>query len=232
MPQTASDASSCHLEHADSEPVPALGAAAHGFLPSEQTPSCEAPDELRDVDLAALLQRCARGDRDAFDQLYRLTSRRLSVLAERVLAQSQGAEEAMQESYLKIWRRAGQFDARRGAPMTWMINIVRHQALDMLRRPEHRIRRAEPIGEEPEEHWPASPWRDPASELHIQRALAQVYGAVSTKDCIRQRCLELVYKRGYSLSEAAHALGLPVSTAKTWAARSVAKAKVRFRAAG
>src|SRR3546814_17065408 len=53
------------------------------------------------------------------------------------------AEEALQEAFVKIWRHADSYNPARGRPMTWMINVVRNPALDMLRRADYRAQEAE-----------------------------------------------------------------------------------------
>jgi len=84
--------------------------------------------------LAELLRATAAADQIAFAELYRLTSGRLYAIASRMLANSDTAGEALQESYLRIWTRSGQYDAGKGQPIHWMSGIVRHVCIDLLRR--------------------------------------------------------------------------------------------------
>src|SRR6476619_7290532 len=84
-------------------------------------------------DLARLLARVALGDRQAFEHLYRSTCAYLMAVAWRVLQRRQLAEEVLQDAFVKVWHSAGAYDARLGVPMTWLINIVRHRAIDVRR---------------------------------------------------------------------------------------------------
>ncbi|WP_298693042.1 sigma-70 family RNA polymerase sigma factor [uncultured Sphingomonas sp.] len=83
--------------------------------------------------LSDALNRVASGDRAAFEDVYRRTSAKLFGVCLRILPVRQEAEEALQEAYLSIWRRAGSFDATRGSAMTWLITLTRNRALDRLR---------------------------------------------------------------------------------------------------
>ncbi|WP_454885043.1 sigma-70 family RNA polymerase sigma factor [Sphingomonas oryzagri] len=83
--------------------------------------------------LATALQRVASGDRVAFEEVYRRTSVKLFGVCLRILPVRQEAEEALQEAYLSVWRRAGSFDAARGTAMTWLMTLTRNRAIDRLR---------------------------------------------------------------------------------------------------
>src|ERR1044072_867818 len=84
--------------------------------------------------LQHLLGRCALRDRAAFVELYHATSAHLNGIALRILKNRQWAEEVLQDAFVKVWQHAGDYEASRGAVMTWMINIVRNAALDLHRR--------------------------------------------------------------------------------------------------
>ena len=56
----------------------------------------------------------------------------------RILRIESLAEEALQETYIKIWHKAGSYDSARGAPLTWMISVARYHALDTLRKRQIR----------------------------------------------------------------------------------------------
>lgn len=87
--------------------------------------------------LAGALVRVGHGDRDAFEDVYRRTSAKLFGVCLRFLPTRSDAEEALQEVYCSVWRRASLFDARRGTAMTWLITLARNGAIDQLRRAKH-----------------------------------------------------------------------------------------------
>ena len=88
-------------------------------------------DHVSDNGLVAL---CARGDRDALGALYDRYGRAAYSLARRILKDATLAEDAVQEAFLAIWKQAGRFDARRARPSTWILAVVHHKAIDIVRR--------------------------------------------------------------------------------------------------
>src|ERR1700683_5039348 len=94
--------------------------------------------------LAAALVRIATGDRNALQTVYRLTSAKLFAVCLRILGERSAAEDALQEVYMTVWRKAAQFDAGLASPMTWLIAIERNRAIYLARARGAR-RHAEPI---------------------------------------------------------------------------------------
>jgi RNA polymerase sigma-70 factor (ECF subfamily) len=87
----------------------------------------------QDVTLPGLLQGTAAGDSAAFRALYEKTAPKLFGVVLRILRDRATAEEVLQETYVKIWRRAGDFSPREGQPIAWLAAIARNQAIDRLR---------------------------------------------------------------------------------------------------
>ena len=93
------------------------------------------PDRVTECDsLGPLLEATARGDRQAFARIYQLSSARLFAIALRITRRREAAEDVLQDAYVTIWRKAGQYYPDRGAPMAWMTKIVRSRAIDHLRK--------------------------------------------------------------------------------------------------
>ena len=84
--------------------------------------------------LAGLLARSALGDRPAFAELYRATSSKLFAVSLRIVRERPLAEEALQDSFVSIWKHAGDYAQAKSAPTTWMTAIVRNRSLDIVRR--------------------------------------------------------------------------------------------------
>src|SRR5580698_1464062 len=89
--------------------------------------------ETNAMSLEALLAQVALGSRDAFDALYRSTANRLFGICLRVLAERSEAEDALQEVFTTVWRKATQFDATRASATAWLAMIARNKAIDRLR---------------------------------------------------------------------------------------------------
>ena len=83
---------------------------------------------------ARLLAATAAGDRDAFRRLYARYSAPLFSLALRFVHDTGTAEEALQDTFVKLWRHAGEYDSRKSQPFTWAVTILRRTCLDHLRK--------------------------------------------------------------------------------------------------
>lgn len=81
----------------------------------------------------ALLTRIAKGDREAFEQLYERSSSMLFTLAMRMLGSRDEAADTVQDVLLDIWRKAARYDVSRGTPSAWLIAQTRQRAIDRLR---------------------------------------------------------------------------------------------------
>jgi RNA polymerase sigma-70 factor (ECF subfamily) len=98
-------------------------------------------DRRADVDassasgeLASLLQAVSRGDRAAFAEVYRRTSAKLYGICLRLLGTEAEAQDALQEVYVLVWRKAERFDSAKAGAITWLSVLARNKAIDRLRR--------------------------------------------------------------------------------------------------
>src|SRR3954470_8367281 len=89
---------------------------------------------LTPAELVWLLAAVAKGDEAAFERLYRVTRAKLFGVILRILRRQELAEEVIQETYVKIWNSAGQFNPGRSSPITWMTSIARNRAIDIARK--------------------------------------------------------------------------------------------------
>ncbi len=83
--------------------------------------------------LAASLTAAGRGDRAAFEEIYKRTSAKLFGICLRIFPDRQEAEDALQDAYITIWNRAVTFDPARASPITWLAIVTRNRAIDRLR---------------------------------------------------------------------------------------------------
>ena len=162
-------------------------------------------------DLADLLRSCGRGDQAAFAQLYDATSSRVVGLAVRVVRDPAQAEEVAQEAFLEIWKTSGRFDPAKGSPLGWLLTIVHRKAVDRVRSAEASTRRDTTYHQrnQPVEH-------DSTAEAATASLEAgRVRQALSSLTPVQREALELAYFGGYTHTEVATMLELPVGTAKT-----------------
>ncbi len=172
-------------------------------------------------DLIDLLARVAARDRQAFAALYAASSGKLFGVIVRILGRQPAAEEALQDTYVRIWERAGDFDRARGSAIAWMATIARNRALDEVRRSKSSPTQAFPEGFEPE-----APALDPMDGRERSEALRKLMICLSGLDEERRQVILLAYYRGLSREALAERFKRPVPTIKTWLHRGLAQLRV------
>jgi RNA polymerase sigma-70 factor (ECF subfamily) len=165
--------------------------------------------------LVVLLRRVASHDEAAFAALYRRTSGRLSGVVARILPRENGSADALQDAYLKIWERAGDFDPARGSPMTWMATIARNRALD-------EARRVRPLSWEimPDGFDPPGDSVDPMATRERSEQRGALIDCLRKLDEEKRAILLLAYYHGASRDVLSKRFGRPVPTIKNWLSRS------------
>lgn len=91
------------------------------------------PNAANRARLVAALARTSSGDRSALREVYDLTAGKLFGICLRICRDRDAAEDILQDVYLKIWNRAGRFDATRASPITWLAAIARNTSIDWVR---------------------------------------------------------------------------------------------------
>lgn len=164
--------------------------------------------DLADEDLMQLVQRAEAA---AFEVVYDRHSGAAFSLAYRMCGARQLAEEVVQEAFLSIWRSGARYDRRRGSVRTWILGITHHRAIDVLRRgvvqDRHRAS-DEGLEERFESHE-----RTDAEVARREEAL-EVRGALTVLPDEQRRAIELAYYGGFTQSEIAEMLGVPIGTVK------------------
>lgn len=161
--------------------------------------------------LVGLLRRSARGDEAAFAEFYDRTSARAYGLALRVVRDPAMSEEVTQEAYLEAWRHAGRFDPQLGSPLGWLLTVTHRRAVDRVRASEaSRAREGRyAAGSRPVDY--DATLEQASATLEAQR----VRRALSHLTETQRGAVELAYLGGYTHSEVASLLDIPLGTAKT-----------------
>jgi len=156
-----------------------------------------------EVDLVA---RIARGDRSAFDRLYRAYLPRLARFLQQVTRRPQAIEEVVNDTMLVVWRKAATY-TNESKVSTWIFAIAYRRGLKLLKRFD------EPVADD-EQDAIAS---DEAPEGAVmQRQLREALGAAMAQVSAEQRAvIELTYYHGCAYREIAEIMGCPVDTVKT-----------------
>lgn len=158
----------------------------------------------------ALVALVARYDDAALAELYDRYGRVAFGLALRVLRDHALAEDAVQDSFLAIWRSAASFLPERARARTWILTLVHRRAVDLVRR--ERRRPVAAFGEGVEERV-GSGGSDEATWLSFERE--RIAGALAQLPDPQREALELAYFEGFTQSELAERLGEPLGTIKS-----------------
>jgi RNA polymerase sigma-70 factor (ECF subfamily) len=157
---------------------------------------------------AALLQRLADGDRDgAVAALYDAYGRRIYGLGLLLLHDAGLAEDLVQETFVRLWRSAGRYDARRGTVRTFVFTLARRAAVDLWRR---RGGELPAVLREPEQ-------ADVAGGEAFEHLLLrlEVREALEALSPAHREVLELHYREDLTQRQVAELLGVPLGTVKT-----------------
>jgi len=166
-------------------------------------------------ELTALLGRCARGEDGALAALYETVAPTVLGCLMRILRRRALAEEALQDVFVQVWERAGQFDEHRGRAFAWIVSIARYRAIDILRR--ERADSVDPFvlaesltAEEADGDGP----RFTADDAALERCL-------DTLTEPQRESIRLAYLGGQSHPEIAATLQRPLGSVKSWIRRGL-----------
>lgn len=166
--------------------------------------------------LADTLSRVADGERDALKSLYDATSAKLFGVVLRILHDRNEAEDVLQEVYITVWRKAGEYDATRGSPITWLATIARNRAIDKLRarasRPGAPLDLAAGVAD-------PAPGADRLAEASDDAR--RVHEALGALDPRHAAVIRAAWFEGLSYDTLAEREGVPVGTLKSWVRRGL-----------
>ncbi|MCB1714131.1 MAG: sigma-70 family RNA polymerase sigma factor [Candidatus Competibacteraceae bacterium] len=171
------------------------------------------PPEL----LQKLLRACAQSDHDAFAQLYQQAAPKLFALCRYMLRDDNLAEEALQETFVQIWRDAADYNPHRALAMTWMSVIARHRCLDLLRRRQATLSLDDDLSQLELVDQAAGPL-----ELTAHWSDRQALGRCLKTLTEQQRLsITMAFYRGFSHQQLSAYLAIPIGTVKSWIRRGL-----------
>jgi RNA polymerase sigma-70 factor (ECF subfamily) len=168
-------------------------------------------DEIRSLADEEVMHLVQLGDPRAFELLYDRHGAAAFSLAYRMVGDRAAAEDVSQEAFLSIWRSRLRYQSERGSVRTWVLGVVHHRAIDSLRRSvTHQRRRASAEGIEE---------RQQARELTDVEAARReearnVRSALDSLPEEQSKVIELAYFGGFTHSQIAEMLEMPVGTVK------------------
>ena len=157
-----------------------------------------------------LLSAVARSDLRALEALYERYKSAGYSLAYRIVGERGAAEDVLQDAFLAVWRRAKSFQPERGSVRTWLFSVIHHRAIDRLRASaaSATVVPLEEISDRASEQ--------PAVWQQVWRGLRgeEVREALDRLNPEQKKSIELAYFSGYTQSEIAELMGVPLGTVK------------------
>ena len=161
--------------------------------------------------LEAQLVASGSGDAVAFADLYATVAPRIYGLALRILRDPHQSEEVTQEVFLQLWQTSNRFDPTRGSALSWVMTMAHRRAVDRVRSAEAGRRRDTADAQ----HIGMAPFDQTSAAAHASLEAQTVRAALAVLSPGQRQALELAYFGGYTYSEVARLLQIPLGTAKT-----------------
>lgn len=158
-----------------------------------------------------LLSRTAQGDRAAFAELYDRLAPRVLGLITRLLRDRAQSEEVTQEVFLEVWQNATRYDTARGGALTWVLTMAHRRAVDRVRSAQSS--RDRDTREGIRDFRPEYDSVFESVEIRVEHE--RVKRAMSRLTELQRQAVALAYYGGYSHSEVAEMLSVPIGTVKT-----------------
>lgn len=174
-----------------------------------------------DIQLMALIDRVAQREEAALKALYDLVSGKLYGLAMRVVRHQEWAEDALQDTFLQVWRNAPDYRASLSPPMAWLGLIVRSRSLDVLRRRKAEREHLTDDIDEAMADTLASDAPDPMDTSLASQQAQSLHHCLGKLENKQREVVSLAYLRDLSHGELAEQLRLPLGTVKTWIRRGL-----------
>jgi RNA polymerase sigma-70 factor (ECF subfamily) len=158
-----------------------------------------------------LMQRVAQGDKAAFAQFYDDTSTLVYSVVRRVLRDPSQSEEVTQDIYLEAWRTAARYEAATASATTWIVTMAHRRAIDRVRSSQASRDRDFKVGVRDLAH----EFDHVSEEVEIRSDFARAKEALTALTALQREIVSLVYFDGYTQSELAERMQIPLSTIKT-----------------
>ena len=169
----------------------------------------ERAERLADEELMPLI---GEKDPEAFGVFYDRHGGVAYSLAYRIVGEPGAAEDVTQEAFISIWRSGARFDRTRGSVRSWMLSIVRNRAIDVLRSSAGKAPKLTFDDDSVLEQRPAEELTEEEAMRH--ETASEIRGAINTLPGEQSKVIELAYFGGFSQSEIARMLGIPLGTVK------------------
>ena len=161
--------------------------------------------------LEELVTAAARGDEQAFAELYDQTSPRVYGMVLRVVRDPAQAAEVTQDIYLEVWRQSTRFDAGKGGALPWLLMIAHRRAVDRVRSAQSSMVRDDKYALLHEER----PYDSVSEQVQTNLEAQRVLRVLDDLTPVQREAVTLAYFGGYTHTEVAQLLKVPLGTVKT-----------------
>ncbi len=176
--------------------------------------------EQTQIEIQNLVKRLKDRDESAMSELYDRYAATFYGLSSKIVKSDEVAQDVVQDSFVKIWRKIDSYDETKGSFFTWMLNITRNTCIDFIRKTKKEG---------------ASSIQDIENNVHISNdgISTDTIGMTAIVNNLNedQRILvEYIYFKGYTQQEVSDELGIPLGTVKTRIRAAVSELKKYFLA--
>jgi RNA polymerase sigma-70 factor (ECF subfamily) len=161
--------------------------------------------------LERLLAQVARGDEQAFAELYRRVAAAVFGLVSKVVRNPAQSEEVTQEVFVELWRTAPRFDPARGTARSWIMTCAHRRAVDRVRSAESAARRDDLAGRRDQ----GRPYDEVVEQVESSLEREHVRRGLKALTDLQREAVVLAYYGGHTHREIAELLGVPPGTVKT-----------------
>ncbi len=174
-----------------------------------------------DFDYERALDGCARGERQALQDIYQQDSRHLLGVALRIVRQRQQAEDIVHDAFMNIWTQAASFDAQRGSGRGWIYSVVRNLSLNAVRNGAREVPVDEETAEALDTQHSLEAHAEIADAFDLRVSLGKLNDCLARLEPARRNCILYAYVDGCSHGEIAERTQTPLGTVKAWIKRSM-----------
>lgn len=180
----------------------------------------DATADTKRAQLVVDLGRIADGDEAALRAVYDATSAKLFGVCLRISGDREAAEDILQQVYIKIWDRAGRFDAKRSSPITWLCVIARNTSLDWRRANGNAAYLPESAAAAIADDQPLAP-----DKIDAEAQQARIFDCLDALEERPRRAIRAAFFDGLTYAQLAEAMSVPLGTLKSWVRRGLIQLK-------
>ncbi len=170
-----------------------------------------------------MLQCLQGGDQRHFSKLYDSYSDALFGLITKWIKDTEVAENLLQDVFVKAWRNRLQYDAAKGRIFTWLYNITRNICIDHYRSKAHKQGKASVLSDDIPVLLP------PGNKVSFLPDTIDLRKLVNTLRQEEKEVVELMYFKGFTQSEIADIMNMPLGTVKTRMSRAIRNLRYFFK---